>query len=91
MFITITYDIGDDGRRRKVARLMEDYGRRVQWSVFDCDLDEARLQQLRRLLAMAMDQEEDSVRFYRLCARCRTAVSGLGAGSVRESSEVVIV
>ena len=91
MFITVTYDIADDKRRRAVAKLMEAFGRRVQWSVFDCDLNEARLAELRRRLAMVMDLELDSVRFYRLCVRCRTAISVLGVGTVRDQDDVVIV
>ena len=91
MFVTVTYDIGDDRRRRKIARLMEDYGQRVQWSVFDCDLDEANLAHLRRLLTLLLDPEEDSVRIYRMCARCRGSVEVVGAGSVLQTEDVVII
>ena len=91
MFIVVTYDISDDQRRSRVARCMEDFGRRVQWSVFDCQLDERALGELKRRLAMLIDQELDSVRFYRLCRACREGAEVLGAGTVRENPDVVVI
>ena len=91
MHIVVTYDISDDKRRNRVARCLEDHGRRVQWSVFDCQLDERQLGNLWRELAMIIDQELDSVRFYRLCKKCRQAIDILGVGNVRDDDDVVIV
>jgi CRISPR-associated protein Cas2 len=42
MRVVVSYDISDDKRRRKVAQIMEGYGYRVQYSVFECDLDKKR-------------------------------------------------
>jgi len=69
----IAYDSPSNSRRRKVAHLLEGYGVRVQWSVFECRLrgDEARVleHRLRRLIRL----DEDSVRLWPLpessCAR----------------------
>jgi len=66
MFWVVCYDIPDDKRRRKVVKIMEGAGRRVQYSVFECEIDTARLERLRRDLTLAIDEEEDDVRFYPL-------------------------
>lgn len=91
MYFAIAYDIRDDKRRSRVARLLEDYGRRVQYSVFDCNLDEARFQRLRQGLEGIVDQSEDSVRFYRLCRRCVPAIEMLGPGVYLDDDPVRIV
>ena len=45
-YVVISYDISDDRTRSKVANLLADYGRRVQYSVFECRLDAKRLEKL---------------------------------------------
>ncbi|MBW1990880.1 MAG: CRISPR-associated endonuclease Cas2, partial [Deltaproteobacteria bacterium] len=42
MFWVVSYDIVDDRRRLRLAKLLTDYGHRVQKSVFECDLDDRR-------------------------------------------------
>lgn len=91
MFVTVTYDIADDRRRARVARLLEDYGVRVQYSVFDCLLDERRLLELRRKLQDEIDQSQDSVRFYTLCRRCRGSIDVMGAGRFVEDRDILIL
>jgi CRISPR-associated protein Cas2 len=91
MYVTIAYDIRDDRRRDQVAKLLEDHGTRVQYSVFDCFLDERELQRLRRRLEAVVLPEEDSVRFYRLCQRCCAAIEVLGQGRVLDDDQFRIV
>lgn len=69
MFVLITYDIatGDRaGRRRlrKVAQACLDWGKRVQFSVFECDLNAAQWVEVRAKILGLMDESLDSVRFY---------------------------
>ncbi len=90
MFVTISYDIVDNRRRAKVAKVLLDYGHRVQKSVFECDLDDGRFLKLKGKLESLIDWEEDSVRYYFLCARCRGNVEVSGWGVVREEEEVII-
>jgi CRISPR-associated protein Cas2 len=66
MFWIVSYDIVEDRRRRKVMKTLEGFGRRVQYSVFECELNDARLTRLESLLARIVDKGEDSVRFYPL-------------------------
>lgn len=84
MLILITYDVatGDRaGRRRlrRVARLCQDYGQRVQYSVFECQVDQAQWTALRARLRSEIDETTDSLRFYRLGVNWRRRVQHLGA------------
>ncbi|GHU30419.1 hypothetical protein AGMMS50256_17320 [Betaproteobacteria bacterium] len=68
-FYVIAYDTPDNRRRKCIARLLAGFGKRIQKSVFECDLDAERLQRLRRELIKEIDPVEDKVRFYPLCSR----------------------
>lgn len=70
MKYVIAYDIADDGRRQRVARLLEGWGRRVQKSVFECDLSGEALQQVYDRLARLLILTEDRCHLYRLCGEC---------------------
>ena len=74
----VTYDVRDDGRLRRVARLLEGYGERVQYSVFRCRLGEVELQRLRWELTRIMANEDDLL-VIPVCDRCAGAVAGLHA------------
>ena len=80
----VTYDVATKdaaGRRRlrRVARLCQDYGQRVQYSVFECQVDPAQWVALRDRLCAAIDPAADSLRFYRLGANWRSRVEHTGA------------
>jgi CRISPR-associated protein Cas2 len=60
----IAYDSPSDKRRRKLAKLLEGYGLRVQWSVFECELRDYQLRRLRLRLERLIECEQDSVRFW---------------------------
>lgn len=80
----VTYDVATKdaaGRRRlrRVARLCQDYGQRVQYSVFECQVDPAQWVALRDRLIAAIDPTADSLRFYRLGANWRSRVEHTGA------------
>jgi CRISPR-associated protein Cas2 len=64
MFWVISYDIPDNKRRRKVADLLEGYGRRAQYSVFECEISEEQQAVLERRMRKLIDEAEDDVRFY---------------------------
>lgn len=90
MFMLVSYDIRDIKRLPKVAKLMEGYGDRVQYSVFECLLTERQLQELQRRLKRLIDPDSDSVRFYRLCESCKEGITILGQGTV-SSSELFFI
>jgi len=80
MYILISYDIVDNRTRTKVMKFLKDHGTHVQLSVFECDLDEGRLQRVKEGVEELIDPEEDRVRYYSLCQAClkRVEISGWG-------------
>lgn len=90
MFCVVSYDVTDDGRREKVAKTLLDFGTRVQYSVFECIMDDEALTRLAAKLG-GIVSDEDSVRIYTLCARCEKTVSVLGAGKVTKDENVYIL
>lgn len=74
----IAYDTPSHRRRRKFAQLLEGYGMRVQWSVFECELRLEQLQRLRQRLERLIVVEEDSVRCWPVPERSCQQVIHLG-------------
>ena len=71
MYILITYDVQTETRAgqqrlRRVARVCQDYGQRVQNSVFECILTEVQLVELKHKLQQIIDATNDSIRIYYL-------------------------
>jgi len=90
MFILVTYDIQDDKKRNKIASILEDFGTRVQYSVFECNLTEKQVQTLRHRLVRFIG-DGDSIRYYRLCTDCLTHVLVDGEGKVTKDPAFYIV
>ncbi|MBZ5724350.1 MAG: CRISPR-associated endonuclease Cas2 [Acidobacteriia bacterium] len=91
MLYLVSYDITDDTRRRHVMEALKDFGRRVQYSVFECNLDEGALTELLGRLEFAIDGQTDSCRLYRLCERCAPEVRILGKGDRYQEPDFVII
>lgn len=71
MLIIVTYDVSTEtreGRRRlrRVAKVCESMGQRVQKSVFECQVNDMQYEQLERALLVEIDESEDNLRFYRI-------------------------
>lgn len=71
MLVLVCYDVNTEtksGRRRlrRVAKLCESTGQRVQKSVFECQLDLARFETLERQLLAEIDPAQDCLRLYRM-------------------------
>lgn len=84
MMVLITYDVStetEEGRKRlrRVAKKCEDYGQRVQKSVFECIIDPARLKLLQAALREIIDPKTDSLRYYYLGDESRRRVEHVGA------------
>lgn len=84
MLVLVSYDVGTkeaagERRLRRVAKLCESYGQRVQKSVFECIVDPARWTRLRLQLLDEYDPTEDSLRFYFLGSNFRSKVEHNGA------------
>lgn len=84
MMVLITYDVNTgtaegQKRLRQVARQCENYGQRVQNSVFECLIDGAQLKVLKSRLLSIIDFEKDSLRFYYLGNNWHEQVEHIGA------------
>jgi len=84
MMVLITYDVSTETpagqkRLRQVAKQCQNYGQRVQNSVFECIIDPARLKQLQASLEKLIDKDKDSLRFYYLGDEWRSRVEHIGA------------
>jgi len=84
MLVVVSYDVSTvepAGRRRlrRVAKACEDFGQRVQNSVFECVVDPEQWARLRLRLMDLIDEEEDSLRFYFLGKNWRRRVEHVGA------------
>ena len=71
MYYLVTYDVNTEdkagrNRLRKVAKACEGFGQRAQKSVFECDLEEKHFERFKAKLLKIIDEETDSLRFYRL-------------------------
>jgi CRISPR-associated protein Cas2 len=91
MLYLISYDVTDDNRRRHVFEALKDFGRRVQYSVFECNLEDKALDELLERLEFAIDAATDSCRLYRLCEGCAGQVRILGRGDRYSEPDFVIV
>jgi len=93
MLYLISYDISENKRRTKLAKLLEGFGQRVLESVFECDLDAQAYRVLRRRIDWRLRPGEgDQLRIYRLCSACTAQVEVVGDGPpVERSVDVYIV
>ncbi len=92
MYVLVCYDVVCDRRRARLLRRLKDYLSHVQKSVFEGEITETRLLEMRRMIQEETDPGEDSVRCYRLCQRCvpATEVMGLGIYVERGDRDEVI-
>lgn len=95
MLVLVTYDVatgpGGAKRLRHVARICEDHGQRVQYSVFECDVDPARWTKMRARLIGAIDPDSDSLRFYFLGREWRRRVEHIGSRPSEDPDGLLIV
>lgn len=96
MYILITYDvdtISETGQRRlrQVAKACQDYGQRVQNSVFECEVTEAQFALLKDRIESIIDVKLDSIRFYFLRRNDQRRVSALGKVTSYDVDEAIII
>ena len=78
----ISYDIANPKRLGKVAKTLENFGLRVQFSFFQCEMEPRILEQLRDELLQIIDLKKDSLRIYPICSDCLKKTDSIGTGSV---------
>ena len=95
MMVLITYDVKTEtsagkSRLRRVSKKCQDYGQRVQNSVFECLIDPAQLKVLQDKLLKIIDPEVDSLRYYYLGDNWKHRVEHVGAKPSIDISGTII-
>jgi CRISPR-associated protein Cas2 len=96
MLILVTYDVSTvekagQRRLRRVAQACEDYGTRVQKSVFECQVGKMEWVQLKDRLLHEIKADEDSLRFYFLDETAKAKIEHHGTGKPLDLSEPLIL
>lgn len=89
MMVLVSYDVstedaGGPRRLRRVARACRDFGQRVQYSVFEIDVDPGQWALLKARLEGEIDPQRDSLRYYYLGSNWRRRVEHVGAKPARD-------
>lgn len=96
MMVLVTYDVSTedaDGRRRlrKVAKQCQNYGQRVQNSVFECLVDPVQFAQLKKNLEQIIEPKKDSLRYYFLGRNWKNRVEHVGAKPTYDPEGVLTI
>ena len=96
MFVLITYDVSTADasgkkRLRRVAKVCEDFGQRVQFSVFEIEVDPAQWTRLKARLEGIILPERDSLRYYYLGANWTRRVEHVGAKPATDLNGPLII
>lgn len=96
MWILVTYDINTEtkqGRRRlrRIAKICEGVGQRVQKSVFECTLNEVQYEHFKNRLVSNIEDTEDSVRIYRLIQGKPDIVEAFGINDVQDFANPLVI
>jgi CRISPR-associated protein Cas2 len=84
MLTIVAYDITEHKRLAKIAKICEDYGVRVQYSVFECRLEADRFDQFWADLIGSIDSATDRIVAYKVCAACARETRDAGIQSHQE-------
>ncbi|MGH8548900.1 MAG: CRISPR-associated endonuclease Cas2 [Methylococcales bacterium] len=90
-FYVVCYDVRDARRLRRVANDMENFGVRVQKSVFECYLDGDEMTRLKRQVLRWIDPKEDHVRYYPLCGKDKPGILLDGPGTISANPDYHLV
>jgi CRISPR-associated protein Cas2 len=90
-FIVVAYDIPDDRRRQRLHDALLNYGTPVQYSVFECLVDNKELAQLKAQVKRSIKPRLDHVRYYPLCGACVKRVESTRGPEVAHDVKVIVV
>ena len=76
----VAYDIADPKRINRIAKIIKDYGIRVQKSVFEVTVDAALFREMKSRIEDGIDPEVDGVKYFPLCEKCAGTVEIIGQG-----------
>ena len=76
----VAYDIAEPRRLNKVAKVVKDYGVRVQKSIFEVEVDGRRFAEMKARVEEVIEASEDGVKYFPLCEKCAGTVEIIGQG-----------
>ena len=96
MFVLVSYDVSTKDpagqrRLRRIAKVCQNSGQRVQYSVFECIVDPAQWTFLRQRLIDEIDPETDSLRFYFLGSNWKRRVEHVGSKEALDQEGPLII
>ena len=80
MNMIVAYDIADPRRLNRIAKVIKDYGIRVQKSIFEVEVDDRRFEEMKARVEEVIEQSEDGVKYFPLCEKCAGTVEIIGQG-----------
>ena len=86
----VAYDIPSDRRRTRVHKTLCGFGKWTQYSLFECHLTEKEMVALRGKLDRLLESDQDSVRFYPLCAGCARKVETVGSEKPQQDTLFIV-
>lgn len=90
-FIVVVYDVSHDRRRTRLHNTLKDFGAPVQYSVFECLLDDKELARMKKAVARVIKPRLDRVRYYYLCQTCLAKTEVTSGAEVLHETEVIVV
>lgn len=92
MFCLVCFDIVDDRTRTRAAKVLKEYGLRVQKSVFECSLaGEEKFLKMKTRIEDLIDSSEDTVRYYVVCRSCLEKMEYSGIGDAPDLRDYRVV
>jgi CRISPR-associated protein Cas2 len=82
MIYLVCYDISNPKRLRRTAKILEDFGLRVQKSFFQCEMEQKRMERLRDTVLKVVDSKKDYFFIYPLCEDCSRKALTDGTGTL---------
>lgn len=91
MHVVFSYDITDNKRRERLRKTLLRFGLPVQYSVFECDLTQRQLEQMKKAVKAVIETSEDNVRYYLICGSCAKSVEVFGGKPLMEAKKLYVV
>ncbi len=90
LYVVVAYDIPDDRRRLRLSKILEGYGERLQYSVFECRITKVQYVRMKERIRKVIREEEDAVAFYFLCEKDVERIERLGGKGPLPQGAIVV-
>lgn len=91
MIYFISYDISNPKRLRQTAKILENFGIRIQYSFFECEMNEEQKNILVEGILKVIDLKTDSLIVHPVCEKCLNTTKKLGSGDIFQVETYVII